>query len=197
MEQNIALIYNLLFCDDIKLYKDNFKSEIVYPWNILFSELDNRDELISIAKNPQYESRQRILAYNKLKLMDIKPDKKELLGIIIEVSLETGIDVLAIYQDNTARYINYSGKIIIWENVNDRRINNIITKLIQKGEQVILKIGSWDKNRLEPPKKGDVRLTFLASDGLYFGQGTFDLLWEDPLGGYILKNSLELMKILI
>jgi len=71
------------------------------------------------------------------------------------------------------------------------------TEIIQKGEQVIMRIGPWDKKRLPPPKKGDVRLTFLVSDGLYFGQGAFNLLSKDPIGGAVLKASAELMKMLI
>ena len=197
MDQGINLIYNLLFCDDLKLYKDNFKGELSPPWNALFSELKDRNELVKIVKDPHYESRQKILAYNELLRLGVKPERKELLGVIVEVSLDNGVDVLAAYRDNTARYINYSGKMVIWENTVDQGINNKIAELIQKGEQVIMRIGPWDKKRLPPPKKGDVRLTFLVSDGLYFGQGAFSLLSKDPIGGAVLKASAELMKMLI
>lgn len=197
MDQGINLIYNLLFCDDLKLYKDNFKGELSPPWNTLFSELKDHNELVKIVKDPHYESRKKILAYNELLRLGVKPERKELLGVIVEVSLDNGVDVLAAYRDNTARYINYSGKMVIWENCVDQGINNKIAELIQKGEQVIMRIGPWDKKRLPPPKKGDVRLTFLVSDGLYFGQGAFNLLSKDPIGGAVLKASAELMKMLI
>ena len=36
------------------------------------------------------------------------------LGVIVEVGLDEGLDVLASYQDGTARYINYTGKMILW-----------------------------------------------------------------------------------
>lgn len=197
MDQSINLIYNLLFCDDLKLYRDNFKGDLIAPWDVLFSELKDRNELLRIVKEPQYESRQKILAYNELLRMGIKPERNELLGVIVEVGLDHGVDVLAAYRDNTARYINYSGKMVIWENRIDQGINNKIAELIQKGEQVIIRIGPWDKKRLPPPKKGDARLSFLVSDGLYFGQGPFGILSKDPLGGAVLKASSELMKMLI
>ena len=41
--------------------------------------------------------------------------RKELLGVIVEVSLPGGLDVLAAFKDGTARYINYAEKMLVWE----------------------------------------------------------------------------------
>lgn len=36
-------------------------------------------------------------------------------GVVLDVPLEDGVDTLAAYADGTARYINHSGRTIIWE----------------------------------------------------------------------------------
>ena len=40
-------------------------------------------------------------------------------------------------------------------------------------------------------------MTFLASDGLYFGQGPFEMLGRDKMGGPVIIQATELMKDLI
>jgi hypothetical protein len=37
-------------------------------------------------------------------------------------------------------------------------------------------MGHWDKERLQFTGKGMARLTFLVSNGLYFGEGRFNTL---------------------
>ena len=179
------LIYNLLFCDDLSLYKESFKGGM------------SRDDLEKIVSDPKCESRIKILAYNELRRLGVKPEKKELLGVVVEVGMKDGLDTLAAYADCTARYINYTEKMIVWENAADAAINNKIIELIQKSEQIVSKIGPWDKSRLPQPKNGYARLTFLVSDGLYFGQGGFDALLKDPLGGTVLRTASELMNLLV
>jgi hypothetical protein len=166
------LIYNLLFCDNLKLYRENFKGEMVSPWVELFSE--TKENLQKIISDPKWESRVIILAYNELRRLGAKAQRKELFGVIVEVGMDNGLDTLAVYSDYTARYINYTEKMIIRDGTTDTAINDKIAELFQKAQQLVSKIGPWDKERLPPPKRGDARITFLVSDGLYFGQGRFD-----------------------
>ncbi len=53
--------------------------------------------------------------------------------------------------------------------------------------------GPWDKARLAPPTAGNVRMSFLVSDGLCFGQGKFEDLERDVLGGAILNAATKLL----
>ena len=46
-----GLIYNLIFCDDIELYKEFVTDPDIYPWNILFSENANTADLLKIAND--------------------------------------------------------------------------------------------------------------------------------------------------
>jgi hypothetical protein len=58
------------------------------------------------------------------------------------------------------------------------------------------KIGVWDKPRRPNPTKGNVRITFLVSDGLYFGEGPMNILFNDEMASPALTNATELMKYL-
>ena len=191
--ESLNLIYNLLFCDDIELFKANSQDHAIYPWNVLFSSNGNREELVKIMDDDKAESRIQILAANKLRTRGELLDYQALLGMIIEVGMDEGLDVIAAYGDGTARYINYSEKLIVLE-AQTEQSNALIDDLFNCGNEVIQKIGPWDKPRLPFPPAGQVRLTFLVSDGLYFGQGPFDVLAEDPMGGPVIGAAAELMK---
>lgn len=109
------LIYNLLFCDSLELYKGNTPSPHTYPFDVLFADTSTVDDLNKIADNPHLESRVKLLAYDRLLSKGYAPAEKELLAVIIEVGLDEGLDVLASFKDGTARYINQTGKMLIWE----------------------------------------------------------------------------------
>ena len=112
--------------------------------------------------------------------------------MIIEVGLEHGLDTLAAYKDLRVRYINQSGKMIIWE-TRKPIIDTKIRKLFQEAQPIIEKIGPWNKPRLSPPPAGMMRLTFLVNDGLYFGEGTMRDLGRSPLAGPVVTAATELL----
>jgi hypothetical protein len=65
--------------------------------------------------------------------------------------------------------------------------------LLAASQAVVDRIGPWDKPRLPAPKAGNVRLTFLVSDGLYFGEGKFEDLSRDSLGGPVINAAGQLL----
>jgi len=192
-DSSTNLVYELLFCDNLDLYKNNSQQPDNYPWDILFSA--DTAGLEKIIADPEVESRIKILAYNKLLFNGQKADKKELLGVIVEIGLDNGLDVLASFKDGTARYINQTGKMIIWETSDDIS-NDLTNKLFDDSYKVVVKIGPWDKPRRPSPEKAIVRITFLVSDGLYFGEGPIDVLFSDPMAGPALSSATDLMKYL-
>jgi hypothetical protein len=195
-DSSTNLVYELLFCDNLDLYKSNNHQPNSYPWNILFSDVSDNSDLEKIIADTNIESRIKILTYNKLFANGGKINKKDLLGVIVEIGLDNGLDVLASFSDGTARYINQTGKMIIWETTND--ISSTLTKnLFNNSYNVVYKIGPWDKPRRPGPEKGMVRITFLVSDGLYFGEGPINVLFNDPMSGPALSSAAELMKYLV
>ena len=193
--ESLNLIYDLLFCDDLNLFKNNISDQSAPPWNTLFSTNRNKEELVKLVDDDQTESRVQILACNTLLAEGHAFNFQQLFGVIVEVAMEEGLDVIAAYSDGSARYINYSGKVIVLESPTEQS-DALIDDLLNAGNEVVQKIGPWDKERLPFPPAGQVRLTFLVSDGLYFGQGPFDVLAEDPMGGPVINAAAELMKYL-
>ncbi|RYU92150.1 hypothetical protein EWM62_01540 [Mucilaginibacter terrigena] len=190
------LVYELLFGDNPDLYRNNNQQADIYPWDILYAETANKADLEKIIADIITPSRVKILAYNKLTNNGQASNKKELLGVILEIGLDGGLDVLASFRDGTARYINQTGKMIIWE-TSDTASNELTNRLFNDSLAIVNQIGPWDKPRLLPPKKNMVRITFLVSDGLYFGEGPIDVLFADPMAGPALSSAAELMKYLI
>jgi hypothetical protein len=186
------LIYNLLFCDDLALYKANHQGRVTGPWRVLFAKPANVTGLQTLADSTSAETRLRILAFNALKQQNVRPKHKELLGVIVEVGLEHGLDTLAAYQDLRARYINQSGKLLVWD-THKPQIDAQIRKLFQEAQPIIEKIGPWGKPRLPPPATGQMRLTFLVNDGFYFGEGTMRDLSRSPLAGPVVTAATELL----
>ena len=194
-DESTNLIYNLLFCDNLDLYKSNTEPQYKYPFDKLFSDNNSIDDFKNIINDSSIDTRIKILAYNKLGANGYKIDNKELLAVIVEVGLDKGLDVLASFSDGTARYINQSGKILIWETT-DKTSNKLTKDLFVKSKQVVDKIGPWDKPRRPHPTKGNVRITFLVSDGLYFGEAPTNVLFNDPMASPALLAATDLMKYL-
>jgi hypothetical protein len=188
------LIYNLLFCDNLELYKNNYSQPYAYPFDVLFRGDNSSEDLQNVIDNT-VESRVKVLAYNKLRENENTPKVKELLAIIVELGLDNGLDVLASFADGTARYINQTGKMLIWETKDD--ISDKLTNdLFLKGRTVVDKIGPWDQPRRAYPTKGNTRITFLVSDGLYFGEAATNVLFADPLASPTLLAATALMQYL-
>lgn len=187
-------IYNLLFCDNLSLYKQTTLKPYEYPFDLLFSGTSSVTDLQKIIDDSKSDPRIKILAYNLQLAKGQMPTKKELLGVIVEVGLENGLDVLASFNNGTARYINQSEKILVWETTTDKIANELTDNLFSICREIVNKIGAWNKPRKPQPTEGNVRITFLVSDGLYFGEGPMNILFNDPMAGPALTNATELMK---
>ena len=118
------------------------------------------------------------------------------MGVVVEAGLPDGLDVVAAYEDGTARYINFSEKIIIWDTPTEES-EALITELFNAGVAVVNNIGPWEGPRRPAPASGTIRLNFLVSDGLYFGEGPFEVLQTDPMGGPVIAAAVKLMSYLI
>jgi hypothetical protein len=162
----------------------------------LFADESDPAAVRALADDPGNESRLRILAYNWLREHGLPVPPRLLLGVIIEVPLDQGLDVLAVYLDRRIRYINQTGRLAVFEEIT-AAMQVKAQALFTAAQAAVDRIGPWDKPRLPPPQAGDIRLTFLASDGLYFGQGTFDVMAREPLAAPIIQLATELLQLVV
>ena len=183
-------IYNLLFCDDLSLWNGGTDPQTDL-WRVLAPDTDPAT-LRAISGKESAESRLRVLAFNRLRAMGEKVTPGILLGTIVEVPLDGGLDTLAVFTDQRIRYINQTGKMAVFE-APLPAMKVAIAALMAASKTVVSRIGPWDKPRLPPPPKGSVRLSFLVSDGLYFGQGPFEQFSRDAMAGPVIKHAGELL----
>ncbi|WP_157488096.1 hypothetical protein [Dyadobacter crusticola] len=191
----LNFLYEMLFCDELSLFEEVLEDTKVYPWQVLFDPAATPAELYELIDLASNETRIKLLAYQRLQQANQPILKQELLGVIIEVGLQDGLDVLAAYQDGTARYLHHSGKVIMWESANEQS-QVLIDTLFEESEKVVRQIGVWPRGRLNPPKKGNARISFLVSNGLYFGEADCDVLFSDELAGPALLAATALLNYL-
>lgn len=182
----------------------NLSSE---PW-LSFMEarkyLDKKDKpsafktLQKIADMPGLESRHYLQAWHFLRELGVNPPPEKakfVYGVVVEVGLQNGADIVAAYTDYTARYLHHSGAGVIWERP-DSSLDAEIEALLKAGQSVANVIGPWDKERPGAPQGENVRLNMLTPSGLHFGYGAFESLWNEPMGRAILDPATRLMQAL-
>jgi hypothetical protein len=194
-DEALNRIYDLLFCDDTEAYRAASTSTDP-PWSVLFDRNATNEELHSLIDDNSVETRPKLLASNILLGRGEPLPARRIFGVVVEVGMDEGLDVLAAYEDGTARYLNYSGKIIVWE-VGTRESKELVVDLFLAARKVVEQIGPWERKRLPPPTRGNSRISFLVSNGLYFGEAPFETLAKDPLGGRVIDRAAKLMNVLI
>ncbi len=195
-DESANLIYQLLFCDRLDLFKQNHEGELTPCWSTLFATDADVAALRKIAENTEAESRVRVLAFNRLRAAGASVPEREYLGTIIEVRLEEGLDTMAVFADHRVRYLNYSGKMVVVEGT-PNPFDAEIDEVIQTSQPIVAAIGPWDKERLPPPAEGNIRMTFLVSDGLYFGEGPMNIMQQEPLASPLVSAATNLLFKLI
>jgi hypothetical protein len=168
----------------------------------LLSEGDTQGAIAALVKILQMkglEVRLYLQAWHCLRSLGLDPPDDiahQLQGIVVEVALERGLDIIAAYADGSARYFNYSGAAIVWD-VQDAEIDRLVNELLAVGQSIVDVSGPWDGPRPPAPSTGMVRINLLTFGGLHFGQGSFQVIAQDGLGGLALRGAFDLMQTLI
>jgi hypothetical protein len=167
--------------------------------------LDVRDaggakrELHRVLAMPDAEPRVVLQAWHELRALGEQPpasEEKHLLGVVVEVALDGGLDLLAAYPDHSARYFNFSGAAVIWECPDDS-LDADIDAVLRAAEVVLQQIGPWDDPRPPAPPRGHARLNMLTPRGLFFGQAPMRALFADALAAPAMQAATALMQALM
>jgi hypothetical protein len=189
----INQFYNLLFCDDFSLFANG---DVAGPLAVVLSDAADREMLEKIGDDLDLESRIRFLAFRRLRAMEVPVPRKRLLGTIIEWPQKDGLDVLAAFPDGCLRYINHSEKLAILEATPPEFVEKV-DELERASQFVVNNHRPWDMPRLPPPRGDLIRMNFLVSDGLYFGQGSHSALMADRFAPPVLNAATELLRMLV
>jgi len=203
-------IRNTLFGDVplAELVKAHPKVQLTEPWASFHRARDLRDAgdmtgareaVQQIVKMPGLETRVFLQAWHTLRELGEKspPERaKAVLGVVVEVGMPKGLDIVAAYRDHRARYFNYSGAGVLWER-RDESLDGLIDELLEAGTVVAQAIGPWSQARPPEPKNGNARINLLTPSGIHLGQGPVEALTQDAMGGPILSGAFGLMKRLV
>jgi hypothetical protein len=146
------------------------------------------------------EARVYLQAWHSLRELgeQAPPDMARIIyGVVVEVGLKGGLDLVAAYSDHSARYYNYSGAAIVWDQRGDVEIDQLVELMLQAGQVVVGNSGPWRGAYPSAPPDGRGRINLLTPGGLHFGEGNLDQMSKDPAGGRILNLALTLMQTLI
>jgi hypothetical protein len=191
-EDALNVLYNLLFGDDVALLRAKAPTPAPGALEVLLSPNPRTEDVERIADDANEESRARLVAFNVLRSKNAKIAPGLVLGVVVEVALPGGLDTLAVFADGRMRYFNHSGKVGLFE-ATPAAMEEARRNLMQAGSAAVSKIGPSDRPRQPPPAPGNLRLTFLASDGLHFGEGPFSVMEHDPTGGPVFQAATELL----
>ncbi|SRR6266851_6284738 len=151
--------------------------------------------LETIGLGRHLESIYRINAWRLLRQAGGTPPTKvkdEVLGVVIEVGVEKGGDILAAYDDHSARYYNYAGAGVVWMRP-DPSLDTQIDAVLTAAGAILPGIGPWESPRRPPPTAAHLRLNILTAVGLHFGEGPFDALDRDPMARPLVRAATHLM----
>jgi hypothetical protein len=155
--------------------------------------------LKDIVSRTGLESRHYVQAWHFLRQLGVVPPPEkaqEILGVVVEVGMKNGLDLLAAYSDLSARYYNFSGAGVVWERP-DATLDACIQRLLDSAKAVVGKTGPWTGSRPAVPSRGNIRINMLTPNGLHFGQARFKALASDQLGGPVVLAATALMQEMI
>jgi hypothetical protein len=155
-----------------------------------------RIELHGIASAPDSASRHRLQAWHELRALGEQPAAPaETHGVVVDTYLGSSLETLAAYRDGSCRYINKTGKILIWDAA-DPDIDARTQRVISIGATIAAAIGPWEGPR-PALTSGHTRLSMLCLGGLYFGEGPDSALGKDPMAGPLLVSASQLLMALV
>jgi hypothetical protein len=181
-------LYDLLFAD-----AGDRSAPASPPLDRAIADTSDRASLRSLAGDSSAESRKRILAFRRLDALDPAEhqERPPFLGVVVEIGLDEGLDVLAAYVDGSVRYLNHAGSPFISED--SPAIRPEVTALLGAAEPVARAIGPWKEPRRPAPEKGMLRLTFLVGGEIRFGEGRITAHSVDPMGGPVFVAATRLL----
>lgn len=100
--------------------------------------LEAKTELRRVAELQNVDSLITLWAWNMLRAWGQMPDDdtaQKVLGVVMEVGLDKGMDVMAAYEDGTSRYVSKTGSMIVWDDHGDH--NNDLARKIVAAAQAI------------------------------------------------------------
>ncbi len=155
--------------------------------------------LRTITRLPGVESRTYLQAWHCLRSMGIEPEdsvRNEVHGIVVEVGLDQGADVVAAYKDRSARYFNHSGAAVIWDG-HSTEMNAHIEPFLEVAAAIGTNTSPLLADHPPPPDRGIMLINVLTPGGIHIGMGPLTAMQNDATGSTVIHTAMSLMQALI
>jgi hypothetical protein len=189
-------LYNLLFCDLVDAFRPSRDHEPA-PWQrTLFRDPPDPAAWIALASDEAGDSRVRALACARLRATGHAVPARLLLGVVVEVGLDPGLDALAAYRDGGVRYLHHSGRMSIVEGP-DTPLQPAVDALLAASAMLVQRLEPSRVPRRPPPARGSLRVTFIASEGTYWGEGPLAAMSADPMAAPVVDRATRLLQAVV
>jgi hypothetical protein len=193
--EGVNFAYNLLFCDTPALFLQNKSLPPSAPlYRVLHAKPADAANIRKIANDDHGDSCTRMLAFDWLRAHKLAVPPKVLLGIVAELGSSDGPDAVAVYTDGNIRFISAEEKLASF-GPNTPKIAAKAQELLSLGRGLLPKLDAWKEPRVPAAPFGIFRITFLASDGLHFGDGEARSMAHDKFGGATVRSAIQLLRL--
>ena len=156
-------------------------------------------QLRKILALPRLESRIYLQTWHCLRALGVVPPeavRTEVVGVVVEMGLKTGLDAVVAYADCTARYFNHSGAAVIWD-TQTTEMNASIDPLLHAAETIGESTAPVEEPHPPPPRRGSLLINILTPGGIHIGMGKTKAMQSDPMGAAVTQAALALMQKLM
>lgn len=152
----------------------------------------------AVAHEESLESRNRLQAWHFLRSINVHPDEElvahQAWGVVVEVPVDGGHDVLAAYRVGGVRYLNHAGgATVVEEGQGGEELLTALAKLLTAGQALADVLGPWTEGALPEVPTDHTRLLVLTPGGHRFGQGPDEALRQEPLAEALFAAATELL----
>jgi hypothetical protein len=149
-----------------------------------------------IIATPNLESRHYVQAWKFLRAHGVNPppeQTRQILGVVLEMGMASGLEILSVYADYTARYYNQVKVAAIWERP-DTSLDKLIGDLFNAALVPMARMGVFTGPMPPPPTLNVGRLNILTPAGLLFAQAPILTLEANPEIRPVMLLGIELIR---
>ena len=139
----------------------------------------------ALALNPRAPSTVRAVAWLWLRLRSHGVPPQQLNGLVVEIGHAQGLDTLAVYADGSVRHFEPGGALVCLE-AQDMQLQSAAMRATALAQSMLRTLPRASGRQTAPVLPGSVRLSFVASDGLYVDEGPLSLMVHERLAGRVI-----------
>jgi hypothetical protein len=186
--------YHALFCDDARFYSPRIGERFMSWHAVLCNSNSSPTAVRALALDPRAPSIARALAWHWLRLRSHGVPTYRLNGLVVETGHARGLDTLAVYADGAVRYFEPGGAVVCSQ-AQDTQLQFAAMHATAVAQSMLRTLPRASGRLAAPVPQGNVRLSFVASDGVHVDEGPLSLMVHERLAGRVLEQVDDLRQL--